>query len=151
MSARLIPYNVFLEKRRAELAVMAVHWIHPGGTLDLAPNLARFTVEGVAELHDVTPANAADRQVLPGVRRGGAKLTLIASEGGVAEEAALQPGATGTLVYGRAGSAPGQPKRGFMACVRRFAETLTPDGVPAFEVEFEQTGAAVYGPGAVWE
>lgn len=151
MSARLIPYNVYLEKRRAERAVIAVQWIHPDGTLDLAPDLARFSVEGAAELHDVTPANAGAREVLPGVRRGGARLTILVSEGGVAQESALQPGATGTLVYGRAGSAPGQPKRGFLAVVRRFAETLTPDGVPAFEVELEQTGALVFGPGAVWD
>ena len=58
--------------------------------------------------------------------------------------------ACGTLIYGRLGSAPGQPKRGFAACVRRFAETLTPDGVPVFEVEMEQSGPLVDGPGAVW-
>lgn len=143
--------SAYLARRRSELTPIVIHWVHAGGTLALQADYAKFSVERSAELLDVTPVNAADRAFLAGVRGAVARLTVYATpDSGEAIESALAVGTFGTLVYGRYGDAPGTPRRGFPACVRRFTESLNAEGAAVFEIELQGTGAPLYGPGDVW-
>jgi hypothetical protein len=141
----------YLEQRRAEGANVVVQWVYSGGTLDLHTDYAHFAVDRSIELLEATPGNVADKTYLAGLKNATARLTCFATaSGGTVLEAALVEGTFGTLIYGPSGSANGMPKRGFAAYVRRFGQTLNADGLTLIEVEFQKSGALVYGPGSVW-
>jgi hypothetical protein len=141
----------YLEQRRAEGANVMVQWVYPGGTLDLHTDYAHFAVDRSVELLETTPGNVADKTYLAGLKNATARLSCFATaSGGTVLEAALVEGTFGTLIYGQQGSGSGMPKRGFAAYVRRFGQTLNADGLAMIEVEFQKSGALVYGPGSVW-
>lgn len=93
-------------------SVMALSWIHPNGTADLAAHSRQFTLTPTQTTIDATAGSDANRQYLPsfvdyapswqGVAQDGTSGTIFAQ--------ALKAGINGTLIYGPQGTATGAPK-----------------------------------------
>lgn len=123
--------------------------------VDLSPRCIQFDPGLREDFTEMTAGVDAVRWYMPTVRRAAPKLrgaydAITAT--GTAILAALTEGAEGTLVWGPAGTAAGNPKWGILARVSRFNVTATYDGEAEFEVEWiNRQGTFVYdGRTAVW-
>lgn len=130
---------------------MFLRWVHPGGTIDFSADYSRFNVDLAADLLDATGGNVDDSQFIVGLKSGRANLTIFDTQTqGTVYEAAFAEGTFGTLIWGRRGTVAGRPKRGIAAYVKSFKNPLDHGAVSVFEVEFEKSGAMVFGPTSIW-
>lgn len=123
--------------------------------VDLSPRCIRFDPGLREDYTELTAGNDALRWYAPTVRGAAPKLRGqydAISATGTAICAALTEGGEGTLIWGPAGTASGQPKWGILARVARFNVTAAHDGEAEFEVEWiNRQGTFIYdGRTAVW-
>lgn len=77
------------------------------------------------------------------IEASGEILGLTASTGGSAQLAALQPGSTGTLIWGPEGTATGSPKWGFLAMLSEISPSYPFDNVVVYKAKWVMYGTAL--------
>lgn len=131
-----------------------VQWIWSGGTVTLHEDYTELDVDKKIELLDGTAGNAADKELVDGVKEASIRLkyydTVTGTNGGTVLEAAMAEGNFGTLVWGRHGTVAGKPKRGYACYVESFKMGVPSGKLAEADVQFRSSGAAVYGVSSVW-
>lgn len=93
-------------------------WTYSGGTLNLAPDLRRFTWTPLKDFADTTAGADTSKGRLPTITDATANVDLVgqtSATNGTAFAAGLAAGQAGTLIYGPEGTATGKRKITFPA------------------------------------
>lgn len=126
-------------------AGLVARWITAAGTYTVQDDYTKLDVDQSIDLIDVTAGNEADKTFITGIKDGTAKLDFIAQgTAGTAAELQMVPGTIGTFEYSPVGTAVGRPKRGWVAYVKSYGESLPQAGRAEVSVEFQKTGPALY-------
>ncbi len=115
-------------------------WAYSGGTVMLQTDFRQFAWEPSLNLIDSTAGADTFQESIPGIGiPGNISLTTVMQSGGTALISALAKGNQGTLIFGPAGTATGQPKSSIPAISMGPRYSQPYNDVVEFSVDFHQS------------
>jgi hypothetical protein len=117
-------------------------WIDGSGTVTLSADYTAFNEDYEQETADMSAGNDGMRGFKATLKNWSASIEFFyTGTAGTATAARLQPGDTGTLLWGPLGSATGKPKWGIAALVAKRSRPIPFDDGIKVTVEFLPQGA----------
>jgi hypothetical protein len=118
----------------------SVGYLSFGGTV-LTTACRSFDVQREAALFDASVNAGGYREYIVSQTDGKAVVELLAQASDTATPAALVPGTTGTLIWGRDGSAGGKQKMSVVAIVTGYDESFPYDDLAVINADFQFTSS----------
>jgi hypothetical protein len=126
-------------------SALYLEWIYNGGTTVLSAESRNFTYNETVETIDATAGSDATRRKLSSFKNATAALSMTAQSDGTALVTALAAGNRGTLIFGEAGTATGNPKTTLPAMSLGISRSMPYADVVTYDISWESTGDPVYG------